>query len=94
MGAPSLTVVFPTSVEVDVVHPPLEVVHGVRVSPTIRAAWVGPVASLALPLFLDALRLLLFLTDSMFLIFLPTNPPRGSIRKCGSWAEARLQTIP
>ena len=98
MGDPSLTVVFthsgtPTSVDVDVVHPPLEVVHGVRVSP-IRAAGVGPVASLALPLFLDALCLLLFFTFSIFFIFLPTNQPRGSIRKCRSWAEGRSQTIP
>jgi len=86
MGAHSLTVIFAhrgiaRSAEVDVVHPPLEVVHGVRVSP-IRAPGVRPVASLALPLFLEALRLLLFLMDSTFLIFLPANPPGGSIRKC------------
>jgi hypothetical protein len=82
----SLTVVVthrgtPASTKVDAVHPPLEVVHGVRVCP-VRAARVGssvPVATLFI--FLDALSLLLFLTDSMFLIFLPTNPPGGYVRK-------------
>lgn len=86
MGDPSLTVIVthsgtPTSAKVDAVHPPLEVVHGVRVSRPVRAAGHGPgipVASLALFIFLDALRsLLLFLTDSVFLISLPTNPPGG-----------------
>jgi hypothetical protein len=83
MGVPLLTAIFthgstPTSVNVDVVHPPLEVVHGVRVSP-VRARGSGiPFTSLALSIFLKALRsLLLFLTDSIFLIFLPTDPPEG-----------------
>lgn len=89
MSAPLLTVIFthggtPTSVKVDVVHPPIEVVHGVRVSPSpIRARGSGiPFASLALSIFLKALRsLLLFLTDPMFLVFLPTDPSGGHVRK-------------
>jgi hypothetical protein len=87
MCEPSLTVIvhrgIPRSAKVDAVHPPLEVVHGVRVSPPVRAAGVGPgIPVAALFLFLDALRsLLLFLTDSILLIFLPTNPPRRYVRK-------------
>jgi hypothetical protein len=63
--------------EVDAVHPPLEVVHGIRVSPIRAARRASGIRGTALSLFLKALRsLLLFLTDSMFLVFLPTNPPR------------------
>jgi hypothetical protein len=63
--------------EVDAVHPPLEVVHGIRVSPIRAAGRASGIRGTALSLFLKPLRsLLLFLTDSMFLVFLPTNPPR------------------
>ena len=86
MGDRLLTVIFahrgiPTpTAEVDAAHPPLEVVHGIRVSP-IRAAWASGIRGTALSLSLKALRsLLLLLTDSMLLIFLPANPPRN-VRK-------------
>ena len=82
-----LTVIFayrgiPTSTEVDAVHPPLEVVHGVRISPIRAAGRASGIRGAAFSLFLKALgSLLLFLTDSIFLISLPADPPGGYVRK-------------
>jgi hypothetical protein len=77
MGDRLLTVIIPASTgEVDAVHPPLEVVHGIRVSPIRAAGRASGIRGTALSIFLKAFRsLLLFLTDSVFLIFLPRNPP-------------------
>ena len=61
--------------KVDVVHPSLYIVHGIRVGSVRAAGRASSIRSTALSLFLEALRsLLLFLTNSMFLISLPTNP--------------------
>jgi hypothetical protein len=90
MGDRLLTVIIahrgtPIPTEVDAVHPPLEVVHGIRVSSIRAARRASGIRGTTLSLFLKALRsLLLFLTDSMFLIFLPTNPPGDYVRKWGS----------
>jgi hypothetical protein len=87
MGDRLLTVIFahsstPTPVEVDAVHTPLEVIHGIRVSPIRAAGWASGFRGTALSFFLKPLgSLLLFLTDSIFLIFLPTNPPGDYVRK-------------
>jgi hypothetical protein len=87
MGDRLLTVIIaysgsPTPTEVDPFHPPREVVQGIRVSPIRAAGRASGFRGTALSLFLKALRsLLLFLTDSMFLISLPTNPPGDYVRK-------------
>jgi hypothetical protein len=71
-----------TPAEIDPVHPRRDVVHGIRVSPIRAARRASGIRGTALSLFLKALRsLLLLLTDSMFLIFLPTNPPGDYVRK-------------
>ena len=88
MGTRLLTVIFahrgiPTTTEVDAVHPPRKVVHRIRVSPIRTTRRASCIRGTALSLFLKALRgLLLFLTDSMFLISLPTNP-RQEVAKLG-----------
>jgi hypothetical protein len=94
MGDRLLTVIIanggiprPTG-EVDAIHPPLEVVQWIRVSPVRAAGWASGFRSTALSVFLKPLRsLLLFLTDSIFLIFLPTNPPGDYVRKWRSKVE-------
>jgi hypothetical protein len=95
-----LTVIFahrgiPTPTEVDAVHPPLEVVQGIRVSPIRAAGRASGIRGTTLSLSLEALcGLLLFLTDSMFLIFLPTYPPGDRVSKWGSQVETRRCTSP
>ena len=77
MGNPSLTVIFahrrtPSTVKVNVVHTPVEVIHGVRVGPIWATGF--PISSLAFFLFPEALpSLLLFLANAVLLIFLPTT---------------------
>ena len=73
MGDRLLTVIIahrgipkPTT-KVDVVHPSLYIVHGIRVSSVRAAERVSSIHD-------TALSHLLFLTNSTFLIFLPTNP--------------------
>lgn len=104
MSGPSLTVIIahrsaPSTVDVNVVHTSLDVVHRVRVGPiwTTRHGSGFPFSSLAFFLFLKALcSLLLFLANAVLLIFLPTNTPRGDVRtrRVTSRVEARSRTIP
>src|SRR5258708_38940811 len=79
MGDPLLTVLrlMPRLTEGDGVHPPLEVVHRVRVSPIRTARRASGIRCAAPALFSAPRGLFLFLTDSMFLVFLPTPPPSG-----------------
>ena len=89
MNDPSLTVIIDprstlsTTIKVNVIHTPLEVVHGVRVGPPIWARHGSgfPFSIMAFFLFLKALRsLLLFLANAVLLISLPTNTPGGYVR--------------
>ena len=104
MGDPSLTAIIahrstPSTVNVNVAHTSLEIIHRVRVGPiwTTRHGSGVPFSSLAFFLFPKALcSLLLFLANAVLLIFLPTNTPRGDVRtrRGASRAEARSRTIP
>ena len=98
MGGHLLTIIIThttTPIEVNVVHPPLEVVHRIRICPIRAAGLASGIRGTPLSVFLEALRsLLLFLTDSMFLIFLPRNPPGDYVREWRSQVETRPCTIP
>jgi hypothetical protein len=90
MGDCLLTVIIATPTEVDAVHPPLEVIHGIRVSSIRAAGRASGIRCTTLSVFLKALRsLLLFLTDSIFFIFLPRNPSGDQVRKWRSQKETR-----
>src|SRR5712691_2594209 len=86
MCGPSLTVIFahrrpPSTVKVNVVHTPVEVVHGVGVGPICTTRHASGFPFSAFFLFLEALcSLLLFLANAVLLIFLPTNTPGGHVR--------------
>lgn len=63
--------------KVNVVHAPLEVVHGVRISAIRGMTGIAssvPLTSLAVFIFLNTLSLFLLFVDAPFLILLPTNP--------------------
>ena len=86
VGAPSsvVTVILANGglsalAKVNVVHAPLEVVHGIRISPIRGMTGTGiassvPLTSLAVFIFLNTFGLFLLFVDPPFLILLPTNP--------------------
>jgi len=99
VGIISLTVVFVprSTTKVNAIHAPLEVIQRVGIRPIRpRSSSVAPGIPLAtLSLFLEAFRgLPLFLADAMLLVFLPTHPPGGQVKKCAVGLRLESRTIP